>query len=93
MRNGNRAHIVGSRSADMQQAAYFYELLTQERAEVSESLDEHRMGIALYERAGDVSGLRRQRRMIRVLESEIRNIDRMLKALAVQLNSPVRTPF
>jgi hypothetical protein len=84
--------MAGGRSADMQQAAYFHDLLSQHRAEICENLDEHRAALAHDERRGDVSGARHKRRIIKALETEIRTIDRMLRALVVHLDMPTRRP-
>ena len=70
----------------MQQAAYFHDLLTQERDEICENLGEQRVALGMYEHSGDVAGVRRKRRIIKALETEIGTIDRMLKALSVQLD-------
>jgi hypothetical protein len=82
--------MAAGRSADMQQAAYFHDLLSQQRAETCGKLDEHRAAVTHYENGGDTSGARHTRRIIKALEAEIRTIDRMLKALCVQLDRPTR---
>jgi hypothetical protein len=77
------APIMGS--ADLQQAEYFYTLLIQQRSELCEGLDRHRAALARFERIGDPSGVRRKQRTIMALESELRTIDRLNKALRVRI--------
>ena len=92
VRDGDAAHMAGSRSADMEQAAYFHDLLSQQRAEICEELDEHLAALTNYEHGSDVSGVRYKRRIIKALETEIRTIDRMLRALSIRLDMPTRPP-
>ena len=84
--------MAAGRRADMQQAAYFHDLLSQQRAEICEDLDHHKTALTNDEDRGDVSGARRKRRIIKALETEIRTIDRMLRALNIQLDMPTRPP-
>lgn len=67
--------------ADIQQAEYFLALLGQERAEVAERVAHHRNELLLYEHAGDFAGVRRKRRVMRAMERELIEIDRMVAAL------------
>ena len=76
------------RDADTRQAEYFWRLLDRHKAEVCELLEARLDALAGDERAGDLVGVRRQRRIVKALEAELRTVDRMLVALRVRLGLP-----
>jgi hypothetical protein len=76
-------------TADLQQGHYFHELLSHERAELDERIQELHAELARLDRVGDVAGVRSNRRIIKALESEGRLIDRMRNALRARLTERV----
>jgi hypothetical protein len=72
-------------AADREQAYRFDEMLGQQRAELGERLDELHEQATKLDSIGDQAGVRRTRRIIRPLETEVRTIDRMLRALRIRL--------
>jgi hypothetical protein len=68
-------------TADIQQTEYFLVVLGQERAEVAERLAHHRTELVMYEHVGDLAGVRRKKQVIRALEKEAFDIEKMVKAL------------
>ena len=76
------------RDADMLQAEYFWRLLDGRKSEVCELLETHLDALARLQRAGELAGVRRQRRIVKPYESELRSVDRMLVALRVRLGLP-----
>jgi hypothetical protein len=73
--------MQGRVSADVQQAEYFLVLFDQQRAEVAEQLAHHRTELMLYEHVGDLAGVHRKRQVIRALEKEAFDIERIVGAL------------
>jgi hypothetical protein len=73
-------------SSDEKQAEYFLRLLDDRRAELCSLLDDQRRALARYEHIGDMSGVRRKRRIIKAPDSEARSIDRMRNALRFRLS-------
>ena len=71
--------------ADIQQAEMFHTLLAERRAELCERLDEQGIKLARYEQRRDSAGARRKRLRIKEIGTEIRDIDRMMQGLRVQL--------
>lgn len=90
MSHGELLSLRGGTSADMHQAEYFHTLLDSEMIELRARLDQHLATMARYEHVGDVAGARRVRHMVRSLEGELRNVDRMVQALRVRMAAPVR---
>ena len=76
------------READLAQAEYFWRLLDARKAEVCERLEAQLDALARFQRAGDLGGVRRHRRIVKTLESEVATMDRMLVALRVRLGLP-----
>lgn len=72
-------------AADREQAYRFDEMLGQQRAELGERLDELHEQATKLDSIGDHAGIRRTRRIIRALETEVRTIDQMLRALRIRL--------
>jgi hypothetical protein len=76
--------------ADAEQAEYFHRLFDGQRAELCERLEGQRLALARYEHIGDISGVRRKRRIIKAVESEARSIDCMCNALRRRLSQDFR---
>jgi hypothetical protein len=71
--------------ADIQQAEMFHTLLAERRAELCDRLDEQGIKLARHEQSRDSAGARRKRLRIKEIGAEIRDIDRMMQGLKVQL--------
>lgn len=67
--------------ADLRQAEYYQDLLEDLRSAVRDELAHHRGSLAVREARGDPTGVRRSQRIIRVKESELAAIDRLIDAL------------
>ena len=78
-RNGADVWVANS---EIQQAVYFWALLSEQRAAVREKLDGQYAALARCQQGGHLSSVRRKRLVIREIESEVRAIDRMLHALS-----------
>ena len=84
--NGGRIVTwAAEREADTQQAQVFHSLLAERRAELCDRLDEQAIKLARYEQSRDSAGARRKRDRIKEIGAEIRDIDRMIQGLRVQL--------
>lgn len=70
--------------ADLQQAEYYQSLLDDLRAEVNAELAHHRAALAKREQHGDVFGIRRLQRIIRMKQTELTTIDRLTDALTAR---------
>ena len=81
-RGRNGAEVAWVANSEIQQAEYFWALLSEQRAAVREKLDGQYAALARCQQGGHLSSVRRKRRIIREIESEIRAIDRMLHALS-----------
>jgi hypothetical protein len=68
-------------SADEKQAEHFVRLLDGQLAELRAKLDDQRRALVRYEHIGDMSGVRRKRRIIKALDSDARTVKRMCNAL------------
>ena len=68
--------------SEIQQAEYFWALLSEQRAAVREKLGGQYAALARCQRGGHLWSVRRKRLVIREIESEARAIDRMLHALS-----------
>jgi hypothetical protein len=68
-------------SADEKQAEYFLRLLDGQLTELCARLDDQRRALVRYEHIGDMSGVRRKRRIIKALDSDARTVERMGNAL------------
>ena len=77
------------RGGDVQQAEYFLRLLDLRKSEACELLETHLDSLARLQRAGDLTGVRRRRQIVKAFESELRTLDRMLVALRIRLGLPV----
>jgi hypothetical protein len=73
------------RQADTKQAQVFHTLLAERRAELCDRLDQQAVKLARYEHSRDSAGARRKRLRIKEIGAEIRDIDRMMEGLRVQL--------
>jgi hypothetical protein len=73
------------RQADAEQAEMFHTLLAGRRAELCDHLDQQAVKLARYEQGRDSAGIRRKRLRIKEIGAEIRDIDRMMQGLRVQL--------
>jgi hypothetical protein len=73
-------------SADEKQAEYFVRLLDDQLAELRAKLNDQRRALVRYEHIGDVSGVRRKRRIIKALDRDARSIHRMRNALRFRLS-------
>ena len=78
-------HSQVNREADVKQAEVFHTLLARQRAALCDHLDQEAVKLALYERTGDTASVRRKRLRIKEIGAEIRDIDRMMPGLRVQL--------
>ena len=67
--------------ADVQQAEYFLDLFGEQHAEVAERLAHHRTELMMYEHVGDLVGANCTRRVIRALEKEALDIERIVRSL------------
>jgi hypothetical protein len=84
--NGGRIVTwAADREADTQQAQVFHSLLAERRAELCDRLDEQAIKLARYEQSRDSARARRRRGRIKEIGAEIRDIDRMMQGLRVQL--------
>jgi hypothetical protein len=82
---GRFVTLSAEQEADIQQAEVFHTLLAERRAELCGRLDEQAIKLARYERGADSAGIRRKRLRIKAIGAEIRDIDRMVQGLRVQL--------
>ena len=80
---------ISVRSADVQQADYFWRILDSRKAEVCELLEAELDALARVQRAGCLEGSRRHRRAVKTLKAELRSLDQMLIALRVRLGLPM----
>jgi hypothetical protein len=83
MLSGNHAPM---RTADHNQAGYFYELLGRKRADLDKRIDTLHVELTRLDRGHHERAVHSKRRIIRALESEAHSIDRMLKALQNHLS-------
>ncbi len=72
-------------TADRQQAQYFDELLGCLQGELDEQIEGLYAQVLTLDRIGDDAGVSRTRRTIRVLETELRTIERMREGLRFRL--------
>jgi hypothetical protein len=82
------ATSCAARDADLDQAEYFLRLLDRQKVEVCEALEAELDALARFQRAGDLAGVRRKRRIVKALEAELRTVDQLLIALRVRLGMP-----
>jgi hypothetical protein len=82
------AKSSSGRDADLYQAEYFWRLLDGRKVEVCEALEAELDALARFQRAGDLTGVRSKRRIVRVLEAELRTLDQLLVALRIRLGLP-----
>lgn len=73
-----------ARHADLQQAEYYQILLDELRADVNEELAEHRASLARREQNGDLLGISRLQRMVRLKQTELTTINRLTDALSAR---------
>jgi hypothetical protein len=76
--------------ANMRQAEYFWRLLDRRKVEICEALEPHLDRLARAQRAGDLAGVRRQRRIVKAHQAELCSVDLMLRALRARLGLPTR---
>ena len=76
------------RTADRRQAEYYRRLLEDQRAQVQEELAAHGATLSQYHQAGDLSGVRRLRRLVRAKETELITLDRLIQALDKRFGPP-----
>lgn len=67
---------------DVRQAEYYQEMLRGLRAAVEDELSHHRALLAAHEASGDLPGVRRSQRIIRVKQTELAAIFRLTDALS-----------
>ena len=84
-RKKSRPPMLLSAAADTEQAQVFHSLLAERRAELCDRLDEQAIRLARYEHSRDSAGARRKRGRIKEIGAVIRDIDRMMHGLRVQL--------
>ncbi|WP_051574879.1 hypothetical protein [Mycobacterium sp. URHB0044] len=88
MHSTGAARVVGpashARHADLQQAEYYQNLLDEMRAEVNAELAAHRASRARREHDGDVFGISRLHRIIRLKETELVSINQLADALSIR---------
>jgi hypothetical protein len=77
--------LLAEREADIQQAQVFHSLLAEQRVELCDRLDEQAIKLVRYEQNRDWNGARRKRRRIKQIGADIRDIDRMMRALRSRL--------
>jgi hypothetical protein len=77
--------LLAEREADIQQAQVFHSLLAEQRVELCDRLDEQAIKLVRYEQNRDWNGARRKRRRIKQIGADIRDIDRILRALRSRL--------
>jgi hypothetical protein len=75
-------HVSPARHADLQQAEYYQNLLDEMRAEINQELFVHRAARERREQRGDVFGISRLHRIIRLKETELVTIDQLSDALS-----------
>jgi hypothetical protein len=80
------------RVAEIRQAEYFLTLLDHQKTEVGERLEAQLDALARPECADNLFDVRRRRRVVDALKSELRMIDRMRHALRVRLGLPTPAP-
>jgi hypothetical protein len=68
-------------NADVQQAKYFLGVFGEQHAEVAERLAHHRTELMMYEHVGDLAGVHCTRQVIRALEKEAFDIQRIVTSL------------
>jgi hypothetical protein len=90
--NGPVGEVVGlalqRRTADRQQAEYFRRVLDDQRTQVQQELARDSSLLAKYQHAGDLSGVRRMRRVVRARETELITLDRLIDALNQRFARP-----
>ena len=84
-KGGRIVTLPTDRQADIQQAVIFRSLLADRRAQLCNRLDEQAAKLEHYERGRDSVRARRKRRQIKAIGAEIRDIDRMMRALESRL--------
>src|ERR1700752_2668259 len=82
------ANSSSGRDADLDQAEYFWRLLDRRKVEVCEALEAEGDALARFQRAGDLAGVRRKRRIVRVLDAELRTVGQLLVGLRIRLGLP-----
>jgi hypothetical protein len=78
------ARFAAQRTADTEQAEHFRQLLDSRKCELRELLEAELAKEACKFRAGHWAGVRRHRRIVKVLESELRTVERERRLLAEQ---------
>jgi hypothetical protein len=83
--NSAAARVVdpapSARHADMQQAEYYQLLLDELRSQLRKELADHRASLARRELNGDLFGISRLHRIIRLKETELTTITQLTDAL------------
>jgi hypothetical protein len=94
--NNPAGHVVGlvehRRRADRRQADYYRRSLEEQRAQVLAESAEHEQMLARHQRAGDLSGVKRMRRLVRAKETELNTVDRLIQALDRRFGGYRRPP-
>jgi hypothetical protein len=69
------------RSADRTQAEYYRKLLDDQQTQIHKELTGHAATMARYQHVGDLSGVRRMRRLVRAKETELNTIGYLIRGL------------
>jgi hypothetical protein len=90
--NTSAGEVVGleshRRTADRRQADYFRRLLDGQRSQVELELAAHSSMLERHQRAGDLPGIRRARRLLRATQTELFTIQRLIEALDIRFGPP-----
>ena len=78
------ARFAAQRTVDTEQAEHFRQLLDGRKCEVRKLLEAERNKVACAFRAGNMDRTRRHRRIVKVLEAELRTVERESPLLAEQ---------
>jgi hypothetical protein len=71
---------------DRRQADYYWRLLDDRRDQVQEELAGDSLLLASYQQDGDLSGVRRLRRLVRAKETELITIARLIQAIETRFS-------
>jgi hypothetical protein len=93
---GPAGKVVGlaahRRTGDRQQADYYWRLLKDQRVQVQDELTEHSLMLTKHQRAGDLSGVKRVRRLVRAKETELNTKNYLINAIEKRFGPYRPTP-
>ena len=69
------------KTADRCQAEYYRKLLDDQQVQIHQELTGHAATLARYQHVGDLSGVRRMRRLVRAKETELNTIGYLIRGL------------